>query len=373
MSDKKKIAFVSNDTFSLYNFRIGVIRHFAQKYEVVIVASEDEYSTFFKNEGIRVIPLSLKVKTATIFDDIKTIKSFYKIYKAEKFDLICHYSIKPLIYGSFISSLLSINNIAITTGLGIIFMNNGIKNRIVKAIYKFAIRKVNEVWFINHDDYNEFVNNHFVNKERTFILNSEGVNMDYFHEMEKSQNDGKFTFLLLSRMTPEKGIREYMQAAKILKPKYPNMRFMLLGKIDIGAGKTISKEEVDEWEKDGYIDYKGYSLEVRQFIADSDCVVLPTYYREGVPRCLMEAMSMKKPIIATNNVGCLELIQDGVNGFMCEPKSAEDLAEKMERLYLLPEEERVAMGEAGREFISQKHNEKSVIEIYDKKLSKYLE
>lgn len=372
MSDKKKIAFVSNNTFSLYNFRLGVIRQFAQNYEVVIIASEDEHSIFFKNEGIRVIPIPLKVKAATLLDDMRVIKTFYKIYKAEKFDLICHYSIKPIIYGSFISSLLSIKNIVITTGLGIVFLNKSFKNRLVKAMYKFAIRKVNEVWFINHDDYNEFIDNHFVDKERAFVLNSEGVNMDFFHEMEKSQNDGKFTFLLLSRLTPEKGIREYIQAAKLLKPKYPDLRFMLLGKIDIGAGKTITQEEVDGWVKDGYIEYKGYSLEVRQLVADSDCVVLPSYYREGVPRCLMEAMSMKKPIITTNNVGCIELIQDGMNGYMCEPKSAEDLAEKMERLYLLPEEERIAMGKAGHDFIREKHDEKSVIEIYKERLSKYL-
>lgn len=372
MSDKKKIAFVSNGTYSLYNFRMGVIRHFAQNHEVAVIAPEDEYSVFFKNEGIRVIPIPLNVKTAGLMDDVRLIKAFYKIYKAEKFDLICHYSIKPIIYGSFVSSLLSINNLAITTGLGIVFMVDSLKNRLIKLLYKFAIRNVNEVWFINHDDYNEFVSNHFVKKEKTFILNSEGVNMDYYCEMPKSQNDGTFTFVLLSRLMPEKGVREYMQAAKMLKPKYPNMRFMLLGKIDIGTKNNITQEEIDEWVKNGYIDYRGYLLEVRQYIADSDCVVLPSY-REGVPRCLMEAMSMKKPIIASNCIGCVELVQDGVNGYMCEAKSAEDLAEKMERLYLLPEEQRVAMGEAGREFIRQKHNEKSVVEIYEKRLKKYLE
>lgn len=371
MADKKKIAFVSNGTYSLYNFRMGVIRHFAQNHEVVVIAPEDEYSVFFKNEGIRVIPIPLNVKTAGLMDDIRLIKSFYKIYKAEKFDLICHYSIKPIIYGSFISSLLSIKNLAITTGLGIVFMQDSFKNRMVKAMYKFAIRNVNEVWFINRDDYNEFVNNHFVDKEKTYILNSEGVNMDYYCEMPKSQDDGNFTFVLLSRLTPEKGVREYMQAAKMLKPKYPNMRFMLLGKVDIGTGKQITREEIDGWVKDGIIDYKGYFLEVRQYIADSDCVVLPSY-REGVPRCLMEAMSMKKPIIASNCIGCVELVQDGVNGYMCETRSSEDLADKMERLYLLSDEERSAMGEAGRDFIRQKHDEKSVIEIYEKKLSKYL-
>ncbi len=372
MSNKKKIAFVSNGTYSLYNFRMGVIRHFAQKYEVVVIAPEDEYAVFFKNEGIRFIPIPLNVKTAGLMDDLRLIKSFYNIYKAEKFDLICHYSIKAIIYGSLVSSFLSLNNIVITTGLGIIFMTDSLKNRIIKLLYKFAIRNVNEVWFINHDDYNEFIKNHFVKKEKTYLLNSEGVNTEYYSEMPKSNEDGSFTFLLMSRLMPEKGVREYMQAAKKLKPKYPNMRFMMLGKIDLGTKNNITNEELNEWVKEGYIDYRGYFLEVRQFIADSDCVVLPSY-REGVPRCLMEAMSMKKPIIASNCIGCVELIQDGVNGYMCETKSADDLADKMERFYMLPQEKRDAMGEAGREFIIRKHDEKLVAQCYEKRLKRYLE
>lgn len=372
MSDKKKIAFVGNTSFSMYNFRIGVIRHFSKKYEVVVIAPEDEYSDFFKNEGIRYIPIVMENKGTNVVNDMRLMKSLYKIYKTEKFDFVFHYTIKPVIYGSIASSLQSIKSIAITTGLGFAFMKESLMNKIVKVMYKVALRKVSEVWFLNHDDCNVFVSNKLVSKNKTYILNSEGVDMEHFAPMERSQNDGKFHFLLFSRLIKEKGIREYAEAAKRLKEKYPNMVFSLLGKIDVGTNGNISSEEIDGWVNDGYIDYKGYSLEVRQYIADSDCVVLPSYYREGIPRCLMEAMSMKKPIITTNNVGCVELIEDGANGYMCEPRSVEELMNKMEQLYLLNEEQRVAMGEAGRNIIKQKFDEKIIISDYENRILQYM-
>lgn len=372
MSDKKKIAFVGNTSFSMYNFRIGVIRHFMKKYEVAVIAPEDEYSDFFRNEGIRYIPIVMENKGTNVVNDMRLMRTLYQIYKREKFDFVFHYTIKPVIYGSIASSIQSIKSIAITTGLGFAFMKESLMNKIVKIMYKVALRKVCEVWFLNSDDRNEFVSNKLVKEEKTYILNSEGVDMAHFSPMEKSENKDNFNFLLFSRLIVEKGIREFAEAAKKLKAKYPNMVFSLLGKIDVGTSGNISSEEIDNWVKEGYIDYKGYSLEVRQFIADSDCVVLPSYYREGIPRCLMEAMSMKKPIITTNNVGCVELIEDGVNGYMCEPRSTDDLVEKMERLYQLSQEERSAMGEAGHNIIKQKFDEKIIISDYENRILQYL-
>ena len=244
-------------------------------------------------------------------------------------------------------------------------------NKLVKSMYKVALRKVNEVWFLNHDDCDVFINDKIVDKAKTYVLHSEGVDMNHFCFMEKSVNDGKFRFLLIARLIEEKGIREYVEAARNLKEKYQDIVFSLLGKIDSGVNGDISKDEVDEWIKDGIIDYMGYSFEVRQYIADADCIVLPSY-REGVPRSLMEAMSMKKPIITTSSVGCVELIEDGVNGYMVEPKSSKDLMEKMERFYHLNEEERIAMGCAGHDIISSRFDEKIVISNYIKKIKEYI-
>ena len=215
------------------------------------------------------------------------------------------------------------------------------------------------------------VNGKIVDEAKTFVLNGEGIDMDHFQSMRKQVNDGKFRFLLIARLIKEKGIREYADAAKRLKAKYPDMIFSILGKMDNGVDDNISSEEIDEWVRDGYIDYKGYSMNVCQHIADSDCVVLPSY-REGIPRSLMEAMSMKKPIIASNSVGCVELIEDGVNGYKIEPKSSDDLLEKMERLYHLSVEERNKMGQAGYDIVLAKFDEKITISIYLNKIKDYI-
>lgn len=371
MSDKKKIAFVGNTSFSMYNFRLGVMRHFMEDYEVVVIAPEDEYSIFFEKEGIRYIPVSMENRGTNIISDMRLMKTLYRCYKKEKFDFVFHYTIKPVIYGSIACRLLSIKCISVVTGLGYAFMKENALNKLVKSMYKVALRKVNEVWFLNHDDCDVFINDKIVDKAKTYVLHSEGVDMNHFCFMEKSVNDGKFRFLLIARLIEEKGIREYVEAARNLKEKYQDIVFSLLGKIDSGVNGDISKDEVDEWIKDGIIDYMGYSFEVRQYIADADCIVLPSY-REGVPRSLMEAMSMKKPIITTSSVGCVELIEDGVNGYMVEPKSSKDLMEKMERFYHLSEEERIAMGCAGHDIISSRFDEKIVISNYIKKIKEYI-
>lgn len=371
MSEKKKIAFVGNTSFSMYNFRMGVMRHFMRDYEVVVIAPEDEYSDFFRNEGIRYIPVAMETRGTNVISDMGLLKTLYRCYKEEKFDFVFHYTIKPVIYGSIACRLLSIKCISVVTGLGYTFMRENLLNKLVKNMYRVALRKVLQVWFLNRDDREVFVNDKIVDEAKTFVLNGEGIDMDHFQSMEKQVNDGKFRFLLIARLIKEKGIREYADAAKRLKAKYPDMIFSILGKMDNGVDDNISSEEIDEWVRDGYIDYKGYSMNVCQHIADSDCVVLPSY-REGIPRSLMEAMSMKKPIIASNSVGCVELIEDGVNGYKIEPKSSDDLLEKMERLYHLSEEERAAMGQAGFDIVANKFDEKIIISIYREKIKDYL-
>lgn len=372
MLGKKKIAFVGNTSFSMYNFRMGVMRHFMKDYEVVVIAPEDEYSDFFRKEGIRYIPIAMETRGMNVISDMNLLRTLYRCYKKEKFDFVFHYTIKPVIYGSIACKLLSIKCIAVVTGLGYTFMKENLLNKLVKVMYKVALRKVCETWFLNHDDCNVFISNKIVKESKTFVLNGEGVNMDHFRYMEKQVNDDQFRFLLISRLIKEKGIREYAEAAKRLKAKYPHMIFSILGKMDTGASDDISAEEVDEWVKGGYIDYKGYSMDVCQYIADADCVVLPSSYREGIPRCLMEAMSMKKPIIASNSVGCVELIEDGVNGYKIEPRSSDDLCDKMERLYHLSEEERNKMGQAGYDIVLVKFDEKITISIYLNKIKDYI-
>lgn len=368
----KKIAFVGNTSFSLYKFRLGVMRSFISKgYEVIAIAPKDEYSELFYVENINFIPIEIDGKGKSILQDLKLTCKLVDIYRKNKIDFIFHYTIKPNIYGSIACRVLGIPSIAITTGLGFSFNRKGVFNFFIKLLYKFSLNNVREVWFLNSNDKDTFIQNKIIKPDKAFILNSEGIDTNYYCPLEKENNSEKFIFLLLSRLIKEKGIEEYVKAAGILKQRGINAECQLLGKQEKESSKSISIETVIAWHNDELINYLGEFIDIRNFIADCDCVVLPSYYMEGVPRCLMEAMSMERPIITTNNVGCRELILDNVNGYICEPKDANELANKMELLYNTSIDKRKKMGENGRKRILKYFDETKIIEQYNIKLNTF--
>ncbi len=370
----KRIAFVGNSSFSIYKFRLGVMKSFVEDgYSVYAIAPPDDYSEFFEKENITYIPLTIDAQGTNIFKDILYTTSLLNIYKKNKIDFIFHYTIKPIIYGSIACRILKIPSIAITTGLGYAFESTNFLNKVVTGLYRTSLRSVLEVWFLNRNDKGVFLKNKIVPENKTFVLNGEGIDSSYYFPMEQNIENEKITFLLLSRLIKDKGIREYVNAARILKNRNLNIECQLLGKVEPESSKTISIDEVKFWHTEGVINYIGESIDVRSFIANSDCVVLPSHYNEGVPRCLMEGMSMEKPIITTNNVGCVELIRDGINGLMCNKRDSEDLAEKMETMSKLSPEERKKMGKKGRELILELFDEKKIIATYRQKFQYFTE
>jgi len=367
-----KIAFVGNTSFSLYKFRLGVMRSFISKgYEVIAIAPEDEYSTLFQDENIKFISIDIESKGKSILKDIKLIHQLTDIYKKNRIDFIFHYTIKPNIYGSIACRILNIPSVAITTGLGFSFNKTNIFNSFIKILYKFSLKNALQVWFLNSNDKATFIENKIIRPEKAFILHSEGIDSNYYFPQEKTQKTNKFTFLLLSRLIKEKGIEEYVKAAEILKRKGINAECQLLGKQEKESSKSISIEAVTAWHNEGIINYLGEYIDIRNYIANCDCVVLPSYYMEGVPRCLMEAMSMQRPIITTDNVGCRELIIDNLNGLMCQPKNVEDLANKMESLCTEKINECELMGINGRKRILDYFDEAKIIEQYHFKFNSY--
>ncbi len=368
----KNIAFVGNTSFSMYKFRLGVMRSFIEKgYKIFVIAPIDEYSPFFETEGIHFIPIEIDGQGTSLAKDMQYITTLNKIYKKTKIDFIFHYTIKPIIYGAIASRINKIPTISVTTGLGYTFESDKLLNKLVKQLYRISQKSVLEVWFLNNNDKSVFVKNNIVPENKTFILNGEGVDSTFYKPIEKEKDSRKFTFLLLSRLVEDKGIREYVEAAQILKNKGLEVECQLLGKIEKESDKTISIREVNEWHDNGLINYIGEAIDVRSYIANSDCVVLPSYYNEGVPRCLMEGMSMGKPIITTDNVGCVELIRDGINGFMCQKRDAVDLSLKMENLINLSENERNEMGVMGRKLILELFDEEAIIKVYHEKLDEF--
>jgi len=366
------IAFVGNTSFSLYKFRLGIMTRLkSDGHQVVAIAPVDEYSALLEKDGFTFIAVDIDGKGKSIFADLKLIMRFLSIYEDIKPDFVFHYTIKPNIYGTIACGILRISSIAVTTGLGYAFNKKNLFNLFIKTLYRLSLKMSKEVWFLNHSDEEVFLQNRVISRKKAFVLPSEGIDSGYYLPRNTEQNS-VFTFLLLSRLIKEKGIEEYVAASKLLHERGVKFKAQLLGKQEKESLKCISISTVMEWHDSELIDYLGESIDVRSFIAQSDCVVLPSYYMEGVPRCLMEAMSMSKPIITTNNVGCNELIDDGLNGLMCKTKDIEDLANKMEQMIFTSATQRIEMGENGRKKIVDHFDEQRIIEIYLGRLEKYL-
>lgn len=358
----KKILFTSNVSWAMIKFRYNLLQYLiAQGYQVFIVAPHDEFVDELEKLGCHCINIKLSRKGVNPVADMLLTYNLYKIYKKVNPDIIFNYSIKPIIYGSIAAKLAKIDSIAVNIGLGYTFINTNLVTKISHILYKLALLFPKYVWFINEDDKNEFVKRSFVQEERTLVLPSEGIDTNYFYPREKHTSE--VVFLLIARMLWDKGVGEFYEAAKMLKKTFPSVRFQLLGSVDLENPRGISFEQLEAWGKEGYVEYLGYSKDVREYIAQSSCVVLPSY-REGKGMTLIEAGSMGKPLIATNVEGCKDIVRDGYNGFLCEARNSTSLANSMKRFIDLDAKSKEAMSMNARNFMIDNFDVENVIRIY---------
>jgi len=367
----KRIVLVANTSWSMIKFRLGVMKSLVEAgYEVIVIAPRDKHSDDFNELGCHYIELKMDNKGSNIFNDLKLIYRLQKVYKKLNPDLIFHYTIKPNIYGSFAAKIAKKRSIAVVTGLGYTFIHDSITAKIAKFLYKASLKYAQEVWFINIEDKNKFLLAELVVEEQMNFLPSEGINLETFAPIKVKRKDNIFRFILIARLLWDKGVGEYVKAAKILTKKYSNVEFQLVGFIDAQNPKAISREQVDDWVAKGYVNYLGPTDDVKPFIAAADCVVLPSY-REGVSMILMESAAMQKPLIATNVPGCRDLINNGISGYICRMQDYSDLVSKMDKMLHLTKKQRKKMGKEGRKLMEEEYNEKLVIEKYLYTLKKY--
>ena len=370
---KKKIAIISNVSWNLYNFRLSLMIAMRNAgYTVIAIAPHDAYSQKIIDAGFEFHSIKLNSQGINPFQDMKTTMEFYKLFKELSPDFICNYTIKPNIYASLVARMLDIKMINNIAGLGTLFIKQGPITSIAKLLYKASQAKADRVFFQNRDDFKLFTDAGLVNVLNCDVLPGSGVDTNRFRPQEKPLSE-VVRFLHVSRMIWEKGIGEYVEAARIIKAKYPNVEFCLLGFLDVANPGAISHEQMSEWVEEGVINYLGVSDDVDQVIATADCVVLPSYYREGTPKTLLESASSAKPIITTDNVGCRDVVDHGVNGYLCEPRSSEDLAKKIEMFLALSEKEKRIMGANSRKKIKNEFDEKIVIGKYLDVLGSYSE
>jgi len=335
----------------------------SQGYEVVAIAPYDRYSQKIIDAGFEFYDIKMNAQGMNPYEDLKTTYSFYKLFKEISPDILCQYTIKPNIYGSFMATLLNIKTINNIAGLGTLFIEDNTVTQIAKLLYRVSQLKADRVFFQNREDYNFFTEKGIVAKEKCDILPGSGVDTTRFRPHDRVEHQ-KVRFLLIARMIWEKGIGEYVQAARDIRKHYPNIEFCLLGFLDVQNPGAITQKEMDEWVEEGVVNYLGVSDRVDEVIQSADCVVLPSYYREGTPKTLLESGSSGKPLITTDNVGCRDVVDDGVNGYLCEPRSWEDLRDKLEMFLALSSEEKSEMGRQSRIKIKREFDESIVINKY---------
>ena len=361
-----KIFFTANVLWDIYIFRGGVIRALVEAgHDVTVIAPHETRVDMEKELGVKVINISLNKRGMNPIEDLKLFRELYKIYKQEKPDIIFHYTIKANVYGTLAAHFAKVKSVAILTGLGYAFVTKSLVSKIAKILYKISLPFAEEICVLNEADKNLLAEEKIIDKDRIFVLSGEGINTEKFLPMEKTENlEGKKTiFLMIARAFFDKGVREYVEAAEIIRGEFPDTEFQFLGVLGGNSVAGISKEQMDSYVSKGIINYLGTVNDVTQIVRNADCVVLPSY-REGISRTLLEGASMEKPLIATDVPGCREIVVDGVTGFLVESKNSIDLADKIRKFIALSKEERKNLGKAGRKHVIEKFDEKIIIEIY---------
>ncbi len=334
----------------------------ADGHEVHTIAPHDDYTHFLTAAGCIHHDLKMDSRGANLIKDSLLVFELLAKYRAIKPDVILHYTIKPNVYGSLAAAILRIPTINNVCGLGTIFLKKGWVSSVAIALYKLAFRFPKKVFFQNPDDLSLFVDNKLIKPSITDILPGSGIDLKHFSPADFSRNK-KFTFLLVSRLITDKGILEYIDAIKQLQSAGTDARFQLLGSKDPNHKRGIHLGIIDEWIKSGVVEYLGTTQDVRPFIKEADCVVLPSY-REGTPRTLLEAASIAKPIITTDVPGCHHVVADNHNGLLCKIKDANDLAHKMKSIMSFSDEKLKTMGLNGRKKIEKEFDETIVINKY---------
>ena len=363
-----KFLIIASSPLSLLNFRGKLLEAIHDAgLEVHIAAPDfsnnpDELSKL-NSLGYIVHNIPLQRTGTNPLSDIDTLKSLYLMIRDIKPQYVLSYTIKPVIYGTLAAWLNRVpNRFALITGLGYTFQNveetgtRSMFQKIIHEMYRQSLTKANHIFFQNPDDLNLFRELKLIKKNKpTTVVNGSGIDLEEFKAtpLPVINPDNTVTFLLIARLLADKGVREYVEAAKKIKAKYPLISFDLVGPID-GNPSAITQEELDEWVKFGNINYLGRLSDVRPAIAESSVFVLPSY-REGTPRAVLESMAMGRPIITTDAPGCRETVIDGMNGFLVSVKSVDDLINAMEKFVLDPSLIET-MGAASRKIAEEKFN-----------------
>ena len=352
---KRKILILANNSGGLYRFRKELIQKMIENGDEVYASTPfDDNIEDLTNIGVNLIETMINRRGMNPIKDFGLVLTYFKIINNLKPDLIVTYTIKPNLYGGLVARTLNKQYAINITGLGTAFQNDGLLKKFVTTWYRFVCRKVKVVFFENVGNRNVFIDNHIVKETRCVCLNGAGVNLDDFPFEEYPEIKDKIHFLFIGRIMKEKGVEELFYSIRKLKENGFDVILDIVGNYEDNY-----KETIDQLVNDGLVNYHGYQSDVRPFIKNAHCFVLPSYH-EGMANTLLESAATGRPLITSNIHGCLEAVKD--NGILVNVKDKDSLYEGMLSFYQLNYDEKKQMGLNSRRYIEENFDKKKVVE-----------
>lgn len=361
-----KILILMNSSDGLYLFRKELIERLVEEYEVYFAGPDDGYVEELEKIGASYIPLYFNRHGMNPISEISLLFKYCQTLKKIQPSAVLTYTIKPNIYGGVACTLQGIPYITNITGLGTAVEYPGIKQRISLFLYRLGLRKSSMVFFQNSEN-RDFMLNKKVILGPYDLLPGSGVNLKKF-KVEKYPDDEEINFVFISRLMKEKGIDQYLDAAKVIHTKYPNTVFNVCGPIE----SEYDRSKLDELISSKTIIYHGIVKDVNAIHKFSNCTIHPTYYPEGLSNVLLESCACGRPIITTNRSGCREVLEDGVNGLCIKEKDSNDLIAKIEQFLAMSSADKKKMGLAGRYKVEKEFDRQIVVNKYISLLQKLL-
>lgn len=347
----KLLYLITEDWFFCSHFLERAIAAQAAGYEVIVVAREGAHGTVIRNAGLRLIPLDIQRRGLNPLSELRILLAIWRIYRIERPDLLHHIALKPILYGSFSARLTGLRHlINAPVGMGFVFTSNSRLSRLLRPLVLTTMRWLlnpsgSKVVFENNDDLRDFVANGMVQYSDAILIRGAGVNLDLFQP--HLEPEGIPVVVLTARMLWDKGVSEFVDAARQLRKEGVNARFLLVGAPDSGNPAAIAVTQLQTWHAEGVIEWLGYRDDMPTVLASSHIVCLPSY-REGLPKSLIEALVAGRPVVTTDVPGCREVVIDGKNGLLVPPRDAAALGLALKRL-IRDRPLRVRLGINGRE------------------------
>ena len=364
---KKNLVISANSSWNIYNFRMHLIRKLSVNNRVIIVAPYDKYTKKILEEGYKFVNIKLSRNSLSIFSNLIIFFNYLLIFIKYQPVAYLGFTIKPNIIGTFASIFFKkINSYNFITGLGTFFFSKTFLHKFILFFYKLVFIKSKIVFFQNNEDKEYFINQNIIKEKKSYLINGSGIDLDFYNNKTYPKINKNFVFLCISRINKDKGILEYIDAAKMIKKEFSNVEFQLLGEIDNKYNNQIDKDYLNESIDNKIIKHINFVEDVRNYIIKSDCIVLPSY-REGSSRALLEGAALSKPLIASDVPGCNNIVKNNFNGYLFKAKNSVNTYEVMKKMLNLDIRQRNLMGKRSREYIKDKFEinlvNKSILEI----------